>query len=371
MDVKYIGKGAYGCVFMPALSCEGQVRSKRKDATDVGKLFRNPRDFSDEMKAYKIIKALDPKSEWSLPIKKACKANIHEVNDSLLKCPFIQEDVGTGERIEYMQIVMPYGGIPLRLLFRGRHPQQSLYAKPSIKDLTAFMKTVLKGISKIDQAGYVHMDVKPANILLRKKGKAATQAYLIDFSLLQKKTGVYDYRTNQFIFRTKYVWYPPEFTIFYKLKKTHQSVRSFARTLDMKENEKQQAEQDSDAPYRQSKSASVSTASIISKCLHVFDFPSLGLSGKALYQKQSKQLREFLVHLSSSKGSVQSIFDGFVDKIDVYSTGVTFLNIIQYYYKDAKGIEALTSVLERMVAADPRRRYSIAQALDAIEALSV
>lgn len=377
MVQKYIGKGAYGCVFMPALKCKNNdtvqaIDSKRDQKLDVGKIFKHPQDFLDEMRAYKIIKSVDPKNEWSLPIRRACKSSSSsQNNDVLMSCPFIREDREyNGSIDEYMQLVMPYGGISLRHAF---HSKLATNLKIPISDIVRYLKHVLKGLIQLDGYGYVHMDVKPANILVRVATDTSipsppkkTKIYLIDYSLLQKKEGVYDYQTNRFIFKTKYVWYPPEFTIFYALKKGRQSIRTFAQSLRL--GNKSNTGIESDAPNKYS--STISSEDVIKSCLHVFDIPQIGLRGRDLYRKQIKELQTFLKDLGNMKGSVRSIFDQYVHKIDVYSTGVTFLNILlNFYGENTKGYHALQNILENMVSADPRKRFTLQQAYESLNAL--
>jgi serine/threonine protein kinase len=318
----FLSKGSYGCVFNPPMQCVGKNSGHANTNKGVvGKIFEDKQDYEEEVHAYQLVQKLDPEHKWSLPLLNACEVDMDKMrdDDEVNKCPFMVADRGH----MYFQLVIPYGGQTLWDMFREQNPGIS------IQWLLTFLEQVLVAISAIAQQGYTHLDIKPMNILISGK-----HVYMIDFSLLQKHEDVYK-DDNMFLMKAKYIWYPPEFYMYATLK----------------------SDPNPDVNVRSTKS------------LYIYDIPKYGVfATEAEYEGQVKAAQRFLKYLMKDGRfrKDQELMSKVARQIDVYSTGVTFLNLYQSlgYHN-----ETVSKILKGMVNADPRRRWTSERALRAVRAV--
>lgn len=313
---KFLSKGSYGCVFNPPIPCANQETLHRGT---VGKIFEHQQDFEEEVRAYQLVKMLDPNHKWSLPIVKGCEIDTTalELDEEVARCPFMTMDT----KHLYFQLVIPYGGITLWNLFTN-------YRVP-VEWAILYLEQVLSALSTMVTKGYVHLDIKPMNVLVHEG-----RVLLIDFSLLQETSQVYK-ESNMYLMKAKYIWYPPEFYIYASLHKdSNADVESRSR-----------------------------------KSLYVYDIPKYGLKHDASELKKQQRAigryMRFVVH--NEKLDDLQFNTEMAKKIDIYSTGVTFLNLFEM--KGYKHTE-FHALLKRMVCADPRKRTSIQKALSEVRKLS-
>ena len=77
----------------------------------------------------------------------------------------------------YQMLVFPYMGMCLKSAFSQRHNKFKSY---EIKSIAIQLLTIIKGIH---ECGYLHCDLKPANILVGQNKMNLTQINLIDYGL--------------------------------------------------------------------------------------------------------------------------------------------------------------------------------------------
>lgn len=188
-----IDSGSYGCVYGPPKSCVNKRLTPR--ASFVGKVFGARADFEREMGAYDVVRRIDPKHEWSLPVLNTCEVRMTQAWD----CPVITADSAH----HLMQIVLPHGGDTLT---------RALQARP--EDAEDLLTQGLTAIGALGEHRLAHMDVKPANMLV---DRGTHKLRLIDFGMMQPFETAYDLRRNWHLLATQYVYYPPEFNLFYRI----------------------------------------------------------------------------------------------------------------------------------------------------------
>lgn len=323
---KYLNKGAYGCVYAPPIACK-KHNSAKKNATSnslVGKLFADKNEFQEEMNAYEKVKQIDPDNLWSLPVVQSCQARITKANPELIKCPHI--NVSSSKK--YMQIILPNGGSTLKEIGEKGAIHMS--------DFLLYLKKVVDAVYSIDKHGYLHLDIKPQNILVSKEKKV----YLIDYSLLRSKDNLYT-EDNEYLFKGNYIWYPPEFYIYYKLSKAT----------------RQELEASSHIDY------------ISKRSLHVFNEEKYGISkiDRAFYTRQLKYAKEFVRGMGKvllDNKSSSDVLYSVVDRIDTYSVGITFLNILeaQQQLRIHPYFRQLKTILRQMINANPSKRLTPSKA---------
>lgn len=328
---KFLSKGSFGCVFDPPLACDNANSRTNSPSGSVGKVFEHQQDFEEEVEAYKKVAILDPEHKWSLPLLNECVVNLDAINNNnsnkntaIDHCPFIVKN----DKHLFFQIVIPYGGITLWNLFG----QQQV----SLVQFIDLLRQVLVATSDMTKNGYVHLDIKPMNILVNEG-----RVILIDFSLLKKHEDVYQ-MDNAYLLRSKYIWYPPEFYISSKLLKK----------------------------------SNMSDIEMAQKSLYIYEIPKYGLKYDAsVIKKQEQALVKYIKFLRSKAN--KSVTDESVNdiaalnvklsqKIDVYGIGVTFLNV---YESRGWKHPILHNLLKNMTHADPRKRISVFDAKDGVTKL--
>jgi len=188
---KPIGSGGFGCVFRPALLCEGETR--RAPGT-VTKLM-NKQNFNQEEAELKKIAphiAKIPNNEKYFVVTQIKKCipqsysqedltNFNEVCKPLLKgkyktsATYIERDTRNGE---YIGLNLPDGGMDVF--------DYLIESRPSKKDISKFlgsyMLLIQKGIRPMNIAGVCHFDVKSENMVYN---SSLNETKLIDWGFAQ------------------------------------------------------------------------------------------------------------------------------------------------------------------------------------------
>jgi len=206
MPHKLLDKGGYGCVITQPITDKKYVVKnilpyKNPNKKDVGKIFRNNKGhkFSKELELSNIVKKMDPKGKYTTVLKGANKLNndFLSKNEALRKCLLSKHFFSEKN---YYQIIMENGGLP----FDEVQPYSVKYNL-----FLRMLRTFLKGMIEFQKLGYVHNDLKPANVLINNK-----KISLIDFGLVLKKDELYSSKNLDYLSRYAY-YYPPEYYIYY------------------------------------------------------------------------------------------------------------------------------------------------------------
>jgi serine/threonine protein kinase len=336
-SLKFISKGAYGCVFTPPLPCEGDSSSKKKPASSrrkklISKLYTSMQDYHEEVRAYEVIEKIDPGHKWSLPLVDNCiaKMNVQAMDSEIMKCPKIESPKTTTSGSKYGQIILPNGGQTLRGYFSDGHVPLDRFLE--------IMEVILTALCDLNRHGYAHLDVKPDNILIN----ANSKVYLIDYSLITHQDRLYDIKENKGLFAAKYVWYPPEFYIYYKFKTSPELWKS------------PQAE---DLEY------------LTTRALYIFNDGTHGIrKASTFYKSQHGMFKNFVGEVAETirEGApVDSVFHGMRTKADIYSTGIVFLNLFEKhrYRVNNRLYMPVLNLLHSMVNMNPFSRVSAEDAL--------
>lgn len=211
-----LGKGSYGCGFTTASPCvdpskNNLLKKKTKHSERiVSKRFFSRSNFLEEQQLINIVKKIDPKHVFTVPIHMVCTTTENIDRDKDLCKKNDTNDIG-------VQIVMGYGGEKI----------DSRYL-PISNDVMGGMWTglpkILSGFAKMHHHGYIHCDLKYDNILF----DTNKQKYnLIDFGLASKTSDISLLDSKHKA--SNYYWYPMEFYLVntlhyyvlqYPLKKT-------------------------------------------------------------------------------------------------------------------------------------------------------
>ena len=167
---KVIASGGYGCVFSPALKCEG---SNKRNKNKITKLMteRHAKDEYDEINSIKEkLKDISDYKDYflvsDLTLCKPAKLEKSDIKSFKKKCSALPKDKITKDNIndsldKVLALNMPNGGIPV---------DDYLYENGSIKKIlntnNSLIKLLQNGIIPMNEKNVYHCDIKDSNILV-------------------------------------------------------------------------------------------------------------------------------------------------------------------------------------------------------------
>ncbi len=172
-----IGEGSYGCVFSPALRCKGD--SERTPDT-ISKLMHKLYATA-EFNTANVIREIDPEQKFSIYPSRMCEldpANMYAnaAEDKYLDCKRLgvsSIDEMAAFADEYRVIEMPYGGVEL-----------NDFKVTDIREILSFFDSLLpliRGMALMHSKHYYHFDIKAANIVTKRLEDGKYLTRLIDF----------------------------------------------------------------------------------------------------------------------------------------------------------------------------------------------
>jgi serine/threonine protein kinase len=288
----FISSGSYGCVNSPPLQCQDDKdRNKKYYRGSVGKYFGDTTYANDEYHIQEIVKKVDPKYTWTLPLLKKCTISHPKKVDEADKCEYYNED----DDKKYMQLIYKKGGVDLLHLLDSYFGKSVKAKRDIFIKIFKLLKPILYGLKALNEEGYCHLDIKPENILF--DGKRLS---VIDFGLLSKSDKIFvDGNEKYLLF--DYPFYPPEFKLYgsYLLKKGKIPNLVTFKSLWMKTME------------RDTKGKSVR-----------YD---LNMQIERYYKLLAYNTINF-----TKPRKVEEEFLKYVNKIDIYSLGITLYDMYSY-----------------------------------------
>ena len=193
-----LSQGGYGCVYHPALTCNGKAESSKKN---VSKLQRKDWAAKNEIEIGKLVKKIKHYSEYFLPITSSCDIKVSSVDNKLVKdckviskrpdADFVLMKMDYLENISFTEYLKSRGEANSHLLLKIVESYNNLASS-------------LKKLSDID---VVHHDLKLDNILI---GSKYQLPIIIDFgiSLNMKDISETDDRLKDYFYVHAPDYYP-------------------------------------------------------------------------------------------------------------------------------------------------------------------
>lgn len=197
---EFIGKGSYGCIFRPSISCDGNIGGEKT----VSKFFLDKKDYLNELKLQEVIDKIDIENKFTVKKISNCKVKISQELKKEIKnfdkCYNLSNDI--------YQITFEFGGYDLYRLFK--------YNRDKIKDvdLSLFKSflTVFEGLSILDRNQLLHFDIRSDNILFDPE---KMKFVIIDFGLMKSRNNVFSNSLFSSFHENPHLNYPNEFVLFY------------------------------------------------------------------------------------------------------------------------------------------------------------
>jgi hypothetical protein len=191
-----IGKGVYGCTFLPAPPCAGgRVFKEVGGRPAVGKIADEP--LSEETEIGRALMALPlARNYFAVPVS-SCRPETPFTDPDARRCDIIRD---AGFLTKFDMAIMPDGGVPLTKWGTDLARAATLYE-------TLFVH-LLEGMVLYQGAGIVHNDVHWGNILVDERNVGR----YIDFGLAFRAADVRVWRDANLgtEFKPQYMWQAPE-----------------------------------------------------------------------------------------------------------------------------------------------------------------
>lgn len=183
---KVIASGGYGCVFNPALKCEGTTKREKnkisklmteRHATKEYEEINNIKDKLDSIPKYEDYFLL-----YDATLCRPAKLTATDLSEFNDKCSALPKDDITKENIntnldKVMSLNMPNGGLPVDDYIYSSGSFQSIY-----NTHTKLVKLLKHGIIPMNKRHIYHCDIKDSNILVD-DSESELKTRLIDWGL--------------------------------------------------------------------------------------------------------------------------------------------------------------------------------------------
>jgi serine/threonine protein kinase len=150
-----IGKGAYGCVYYPALPCKHQKQYNQMYANSVMKLTDEPGINEIEISA--SLRYIDPKGNYFLPLQ--CETCEIDHDHQLVKGCDLYQQVSNYSRGKFKGYFSLYGGPSLSDILKEKRPL-------TIEIVWRWLSYLIESLNILNSAQITHNDVTVKNIVI-------------------------------------------------------------------------------------------------------------------------------------------------------------------------------------------------------------
>lgn len=202
-----VGSGGYGCVFAPALRCEGKDPFQRYGSQYVSKLMKRRHARSELLAARNTRRLLsDVKSAsqyFVMPLPFSCKPAPLTGNDIVeydAQCAGTAAGDNAAEvnanRDELALIFAKNAGTELAVFWASRWPRMPEASRMAAGSQVcrALSSLLSKGITSLNEGGVLHLDIKPENVVVQIPHRyPGPLARLIDWGIAAKTADAADF----------------------------------------------------------------------------------------------------------------------------------------------------------------------------------
>lgn len=346
-----VSQGAYGCTFYPAFPCETDTPQTARALPRIGKVMGSEEHMQEEIKSARILSNIDPESQffYYADIDSECILSPQTVKAALKPgetCEAIERNL-----MKSFQITMPFGGKTLTQFLKATYGKHGA----SRADIARIVEPVFQGIKRLVDAGYVHQDIKPENIVAQVDAAGKTQVRIIDFGVLMSVADYYNVHrifkwvTNAVFKEHKYIYNGPEYRAFW-LSEQEEGV---------------------DALVEVERTLAKTPIKVPGAPAYDIGTPS----GKKSFQSLAK-LWAFMLRAGSSdtpNKMKEMKASGFAEKADIWSLGIVLLRLMPFVVPaegdNPTAVELYDKLLNGLLVPHPADRMSIDAALALLKKL--
>jgi serine/threonine protein kinase len=176
---KLISQGTFGCIFYPAIECDGSVSKNKKYAS---KLVKNNKTDINEYLIGKVIKSIKLYEYYYAPVINMCSINLAKIDKRERDmCKIIRDKKysGTGTEPVSSYAIMKIQFIE-NISIIDYFTQPDTDKKEILTYILYSYDYLLQNINTLNKHGIIHFDLKLSNILIEKSKKIPI---IIDFGL--------------------------------------------------------------------------------------------------------------------------------------------------------------------------------------------
>jgi serine/threonine protein kinase len=184
IGTKLISQGTFGCIFYPAIECDGSISKNKKYAS---KLVKNNKTDLNEYLIGKIIKRIKLYEYYYAPVTNMCSINLAKIDKRERDmCKIIRDKKGMGMNASSSSLESTSSYAVMKIPFIENISIIDYFTHPDTdkKEILTYIlysyDYLLQNIETLNKNGIIHFDLKLSNILIEKSKKIPI---IIDFGL--------------------------------------------------------------------------------------------------------------------------------------------------------------------------------------------
>ena len=184
VGTKLISQGTFGCIFYPAIECDGSISKNKKYAS---KLVKNNKTDLNEYLIGKIIKRIKLYEYYYAPVTNMCSINLAKIDKRERDmCKIIRDKKGMGMNASSSSLESTSSYAVMKIPFIENISIIDYFKHPDTdkKEILTYIlysyDYLLQNIETLNKNGIIHFDLKLSNILIEKSKKIPI---IIDFGL--------------------------------------------------------------------------------------------------------------------------------------------------------------------------------------------
>jgi serine/threonine protein kinase len=173
---KLINQGGFGCIFYPAIECDGKISKNAKYAS---KLIRKDKRATHEYNIGKMVKQIELYEYYYAPVINMCNIDLAKIDKREKDmCRIIKKgSSNSDDNGEFAIMKIPYIKNVDMVKYLTRDDVEKKEIITYILDSYQFL---LNNLKMLNDSGIIHFDLKIPNILIEEKTKTPI---IIDFGL--------------------------------------------------------------------------------------------------------------------------------------------------------------------------------------------
>ena len=184
-ETKLISQGTFGCIFYPAIECDGSISKNKKYAS---KLVKNNKTDLNEYLVGKIIKNIKLYEYYYAPVINMCSIDLAKIDKRERDmCRIIRaknKGVGVGNNTSLVESTTGYVVMKIPFIENIGITDYFINSNINKKEILTYIlysyEYLLNNIKTLNDNGVIHFDLKLSNILIEKSKKIPI---IIDFGL--------------------------------------------------------------------------------------------------------------------------------------------------------------------------------------------